>query len=384
MSYQNPDAVAAGAPEWRLPAPQPRHAPDGIQGFVWALWPWMNWVLPAFMVLHGFVLGTGGWESLMLLVGSPVIVPAAGLLGALPRFVLRKRGHATTPGPIVWLLFVNWWGWVTLTITMPGVGDSGAVPSVLRGLVTAPLSLMYEQIMFAVAVLVALLAWIAILVLACVVRVPVPPRRTWTLASWVALFAMPVVLIAAVWAGVIFTTQQRDAAGDTVAEVEAMPIAAQAARAEASYEVTQQKLSQVREVIAEDGWSARDEDGAWVVGSGFGSSYGACTGADAECYTFEVGFEFAQKPAGFDGRDAGFAEELEVLGWKASNRAGEWTDADGFTVDIVPWPDGRLEVSIESPAWWGKTHDIGEQLGEADADRGLARTYRYDEWPPLR
>ena len=75
---------------------------------------------------------------------------------------------------------------------------------------------------------------------------------------------------------------------------------------------------------------------------------------------------------------------MEALGWKASNRAGEWTDADGFTVDIVPWPDGRLEVSIESPAWWGTTHDIGEQLGEADADRGLARTYRYDEWPPLR
>ncbi len=108
MAYQNPDAVAAGAPPWHLPAPQPRPTSGGIRGFVWALWPVMSWLLPVFFVFHGF-LGGGGWGTLILMFTSPIFIPAMGLLGMLPRLIPRQRVHKTTPAPLVGRRFVNWW-----------------------------------------------------------------------------------------------------------------------------------------------------------------------------------------------------------------------------------------------------------------------------------
>lgn len=386
MSYQNPDAVAAGAPEWRLPAPQPRRAPEGIQGFVWAIWPWMNWVLPVLFVVHGF-LGAGGWGTMILLTASPIFVPAMGLLGALPRFILRKRGHRTAPGPLVWLLFVNWWGWVTLTLTMQDAGDSGPPRSLLRETLTVPFSRGFEMYLYFGAIAAAVLAWIAVLLIAIFVRRPAPGatiRTPWTTVSWIAAFAVPAALVASVLVGVQVTAQQRDAAGDTLTEIAAMPLADQVQRAEENYALTQERLSAVRELISDDGWRIRNEDGERVGTSGFGSSTFACMTAHAECYTIEVGFQLANAPAGFDDESAEFRDQLEALGWQPTTRDSQWTDAQGFMLDVWSMAsDGSLTVEVNSPEWWGDDSDLrGEPSEPADTDAD--RVYRYDEWPPLR
>lgn len=386
MAYQNPDAVAAGAPAWHLPAPQPRPKPTGIRGFTWAIWPWMSWILPAFFTFHGF-LGGGGWGTLLLMLASPIFIPAMGLLGMLPRFILRKKGHAAAPAPIVWLLFVNWWAWFALTITMQDAGDSGPTDTLLRATLTARLSTEYEQIIFLAAVAIAMASWVAVLILAIRQPPPVPgaPTRdgSWDAVSWNAAFLVPALLVATVFAGVQLTALQQDAAGDTVAAVEALPIETQAQRAESNYALTQQRLSQVRELISDDDWVLREEDGNWVGSSGFGSSYGACGGADADCYTFDAGFRLELPPAGFDPEGAEFTAQLRELGWTATDRAWEWTDADGFSLDVLHYAnDDGVTVEIASPSWWGDTYELRQVIGERD-DSGLGRPYRFDEWPPL-
>lgn len=392
MSYQNPDAVAAGAPPWQMPAPQPRPTSGGIRGFVWAVWPWMNWVLPIFFVVHGF-FGSGGWGTLILVFISPVFVPAMGLLGALPRFLLRRRGHTTAPGPLVWLLFVNWWGWFALTLAMQDAGDSGPLRSLLRDMMTVPLSRDFEQFVFLGAIAAAVLAWIAVLLIAILAPKPAPApapgaaaRDPWTTVSWIAGFAVPALLVAIVVVGVQVTAQQRDAAGDTVAEVAAMPLDDQVQRAEQNYTLTQERLSAVRELIADDGWRVRNEDGQWVGRSDFGSSSFDCLTADAECYTIEVGFQLESRPAGFDPRSAEFRADLDALGWEPTSRASQWTDSQGFTLDVWSMAsDGSLSLEVNSPVWWGDEFDLREEL-PARADEGdgePARDYRADEWPPL-
>lgn len=386
MAYQNPDAVAAGAPPWHLPAPQPRPTAGGIRGFAWALWPWMSWILPVFFAFHGF-LGSGGWGTLLLTFASPVFIPAMGLLGMLPRFILRKRGHTTAPAPIVWLLFTNWWAWLAFTVTMQDAGDSGPMKTLLGTLVPVPLSSDYQGIVFLVAIGVAITSWLAILFVAIAQPQPRPDAPTrggaWDAVSWNAAFLLPVILVATVVLGAQLTALQTDAAGDTVSQVEALPIAAQAARAEENYTRTQQKLSEVRELIAEDGWRARDENGGWVRGAGFAPTYGGCRGTDAECYSFEAGFELEQAPAGFDPDGAEFLAELSAVGWERNERGYGFADDEGFELTVVRSPqDDRLTVGIESPDWWGDDDMLREELGESDEDRGFGE-YRFDEWPPL-
>lgn len=395
MAYQNPESVAAGAPPWHLPQPQPKSRPAGIQGFVWAVWPWMNWILPTFFVLHGF-LGVGGWGTLLLLFASPIFIPAAGLLGALPRFLLRKRGHSTTPAPIVGLLFVNWWGWVALTLTMQDAGDSGPLMSLLRSMLTVPLSVDYEQGLYVVAICVAIAAWLAVLVIAIVLpRASAAPsseptmatgrgsERPWVVVAWVSAFLVPALFVATVVVGVEVTAAQPDASGDTVAEVEAMPISAQADRAQQNYERTQQRLSEVRELIAEDGWRLRAEDGEWVGSVGFGTRPWECRQADVECYTFEVRFSLDEAPADFD-RDR-FDDALREAGWMPPEYGDGWTDAEGHRLRVTVYPaNNRLSIELESPQWWGDTYELRNEMGWSDDESlGLGRTYRFDEWPPL-
>lgn len=397
MAYQSPESVAAGAPPWHLPQPQPRSRPAGIQGFVWAVWPWTNWILPTLFVLHGF-LGVGGWGTLLLLFASPIFIPAAGLLGSLPRFLLRKRGYTTTPAPIVSLLFVNWWGWVALTLTMQDAGDSGPLMSLLRSMLTVPLAVDYEQGLYVVAICVAIAAWLAVLVIAIVMprasavappHLPATAERTrderpWVVVAWISAFLVPALLVTAVVVGVEVTARQPDASGDTVADVEAMPIAAQADRALENYERTQQRLSEVRQLIAEDRWRLRDEDGEWVGSTGFGTSAGECRVADVDCYTFQVRFSLEQAPADFD-RDR-FDDTLRAAGWTPPEYGDGWTDAEGYRLRVTVYPanNNRLSIELESPEWWGDTYELRNEIGGNDDESlGLGRTYRYDEWPPL-
>lgn len=352
---------------WNEPAwSPPRNGRSDIHSFVWGLWPWMNWGLP---VIAMFTIGNGGWMALLLLVASPVLVPALGLLGSLPRFLLRKSGISTTPAPITTLLFVQWWAWAAAMITPAGATDGSPIPAVMQGLSTAPLSGGFLQAVMLAGGGIALACWTAVLVLAIVLRTrtaPSSPSKRWTLVAWIAAFILPALFAATIWLGGVVTAQQRDAAGDTVAEVQALPLSVQAERALERHEQAQGQLSLVRGMIADDGWQVTD----WGVNT-------RTTFSDSvDSYGFDLRFEHEIVAEGDVDVDA-IERELIGQGWTEDVR-GALVDPHGNIVEIFS-SEGRLWVSLESPSWWGDPWDISDELGDS-ADES-ARTYRYDEWP---
>ncbi|GAA5146797.1 hypothetical protein GCM10025768_05870 [Microbacterium pseudoresistens] len=172
----------------------------GLRGFVWYAWPWVNWLLPVYVVFHGF-LGNGGWESVMLMMGSPVIIPAAGLLGSLPRFIMRKSGHRYAPWPLLPALFVLWWSWLTAAMAMPAVGDSGSDPSILSGFVSGGLSEGFENGVMAASILLGALAWVLVLGLASSLPIGAGERPPAPLLGRLSFFVVPLILVAVVVIG---------------------------------------------------------------------------------------------------------------------------------------------------------------------------------------
>lgn len=351
----------------------PRRGRQGIHSFTWSLWPWMNWLLPVVGIL---CVGNGGWALLLLLVVSPVLVPAAGLLGSLPRFVLRRSGAVTTPAPITALLLLQWWAWGAAMITPPGATDGSPIPAVMQVLSPLPISGGFLSAVLLGASLIAVSCWIAVLVIAIVLASRAEPARRqgakgWTAAAWIAAFALPLLLVATIWLGGAVTAQQRDAAGATVAEVQALPLSEQAARAVERHDRAQAQLSAVRGMIAEDGWelSSRGID----TRTSFSEA--------VESYGFDLRFEHRASPGESVDADA-VAAELLRQGWTEGER-GAIVDPHGNVVEISA-NDDRVWVSLNSPTWWGDAYDLFEELGGYDpADGAFEQTYAYDEWPEL-
>lgn len=75
--------------------------------FLWLAWPWVNWILPALLIFGYSFSNSAGWDGLFLLFLSPVLVPAFGLLGSLPRFIMRRRGYEAAPAPVGVMLAVH-------------------------------------------------------------------------------------------------------------------------------------------------------------------------------------------------------------------------------------------------------------------------------------
>jgi len=98
---------------------------------LWKAWPWITWLLPAALILMRMGGEKAGWETVILMITAPVTIPAIGLLGSLPRFLLRKKGHTAVPTSIAVMLVVQWWGLIMFSLAMEGVGDSGSFPSVM-------------------------------------------------------------------------------------------------------------------------------------------------------------------------------------------------------------------------------------------------------------
>lgn len=390
MVYQSSESGAATAPVWQLPPPRLRgrvRARDSvIRGLVWAAWPLMSWLLPVFFVVAGFL--SGGFAAAAVYLTFPVFVPAMGLLGMLPWFILRRRGHETVPGPVAWLLFVNWWGWIGLTITLPDSSMERPVESMLRRMVSAPLSEDYERGMFAASAIIAAVAWILVLVLALVLSWGARRDAAFSRAEGfegigIAAVVVPALLVAAVVGGVVGTAEQQDGAGDTVAQVASMSFDDQVERAGENYIVTQERLSAVRALIADDGWRMVDQEG-WSAGRAeFGFEPGRCPLQDVECYTFVVELSLDAAPAGFD--ESSFEDTLRASGWSGSPHADDsWVDAEGFRLSIRQYPPNnpRLYVEIESPAWWGDEDRLAGAFGTADGSYG-GGSFAADEWPPL-
>lgn len=350
-------------PVWRSPG----SGRSDIHSFAWGVWPWMNWGLPLVAII---TVGNGGWALLMLLMISPVLVPVLGLLGSLPRFLLRKSGITTTPAPITGLLFVHWWAWAAAMITPPGATDGSPIPAVMQGLSPRPISGGFLQAVMLGGSGIAVACWITVLILAIVLRaraaLPAAPKR-WTLVAWLAAVMLPVLFAAMIWLGGAVTAQQRDAAGETVAEAQTQAMSVQAQRALERHEQAQEQLSQVRGMIADDGWRISQR------GIDRRTSF-----ADAvDSYGFDLRFEhepLAEGPVDVEAIE----EELIGQGW-TKDETGALVDPHGNVVEIYS-NESSLQVSLVSPAWWGDSYELSDELGYG-LDDAFARTYAYDEWP---
>ncbi|MFK3677871.1 hypothetical protein ACI2IP_09065 [Microbacterium sp. NPDC090218] len=369
---------------WLLQSPvepgwtAPRRGPRDIHRFVWDLWPWMNWLLPVVAI---FFVGNGGWALMALLLFSPLLVPAAGLLGSLPRFILRKSGRTTTPAPVTTLLFVQWWAWAAAMITPPGATDGSPIPAVMQAFSARPISGGFLYAVMLTASGVAVACWIAVLVIAIVTSTRSPARASspWTVVAWIAAFVLPLLYVAMIWLGGVVTAQQRDAAGVTVAEAQARPLSVQTQEAQERYERAQSQLSIVRGLLAEDGWA----EPSWGIDH-------RTTFSDAvESYGFDLEFEHEPLAAGAVDVEAVEAE-LRRQGWVDGER-GTIVDPEGNAVEILE-TEHVLTVSLTSPTWWGDAYELSDELDDQrgdDLEAVLARraaaalTYAFDEWPLL-
>jgi len=352
------------------PAPALRAPGSGVRdihSFVWVGWPWVNWLLPVVAIL---CIGNNGWALLALLLFSPVLVPVAGLLGSLPRFILRRSGITTTPGPITALLFVQWWAVITTMITPPGATDGSPIPAIMQGLSPRPISGAYLSVVMLVGAVIVVVCWIAVIAIASITasRKRANPSKRWTLVAWIAAVGLPVIFIATIWSGGAVTAQQRDAADATVAEVQAQPLDVQAQRALERHEQAQAQLSVVRGLISEDGWHASLR--------GFGRLTAFAEAADS--YGVEIAFRY--EPPSADAVDVSAVEaELRQRGWTDGER-GALIDPEGNTIEIDAY-DQTVVVSLVSPRWWGDSFDLNEELGVYDGHDDDAQVYAYDEWP---
>ncbi|GAA2853835.1 hypothetical protein [Microbacterium arabinogalactanolyticum] len=349
---------------------------SGIHVFTWRVWPWMSWLLPVLFVGHGF-FGGGGWETLFLLLISPILVPAAGLLGSLPRFVLRRAGSTAVPAPITWVLFVHWWSWIVASMSMRGATDAAPTPSMMQGLAGGQLSSGYSDTLFIGGLVVVLVSWVAIVVLA-LARGRLRQSRRWTVIAWVAAFAAPLLIAGLVVGGCALSQQQADAAGETHAHATALPLEEQTARLEQRYEASQRMLAEVRALIAKDGWRVDAKEIDDLHG---------CTDTLWDCYRFQLGFR-AEPTGDFDLEES--MPALRDLGWRVSRDAGavgivrlRGEGPHGEVLSISQHTDdGAVEVSLYTGFWWDEAHDGAASAisidGLVDDDRFAA-----DEWPSL-
>ncbi|MDQ0642862.1 hypothetical protein [Microbacterium murale] len=355
------------APRFSLPKPRPVRQ-RGIHAFVWDAWPWVNWLLPIFFCFHGW-LGSGGWETLLLTVLSPIIVPVFALLASLPRLILRKRGHTTAPGPMVWLLFLNGWSWFIAPLTIPGPTDGATIPSLLQSLVVVPLSDGFQGLMFIGCCILGALSWVALLVLAGTLH-PLPATAVgiWRIISWGSAFLVPMLFAVTVVIGVGTTANHLDAASETSGLVHSRSLQDQAELATERYEQTQQAVSEIRALIADDDWH--------MLGGLERNPY-ACRSLNMDCYLINADFSHDTAGTGLD-RDALIAQ-IESLGWKPTE-GGRLVDADGRELQLSTDEGGFVQVDVESPWWWGDSWDIQDVLPDPGT---RPETYAADEWPSL-
>lgn len=353
-----------------------------IARFTWRIWPAMNWLVPAFVCLHG-LLGYGSLEGFFLIPASVVIVPVTALLGSLPRYLLRKKGHRSTPLPMVPLLFVTWWGWVCFASAMTSPRNGTQLPSIFSALVGGGLPSLFETALMLGGAGCAILAWIAALIIAKIRagRKPQNPRRSSVVVAWTSAFLIPAVLMASCVTGALLGASAVDASGDTFSDAQARDRAAKDGLDRQRLETTQRALSQVRALISPSGWTVAEIDPRPSNQCPLGSSL-------TNCYSWEASFSV----------EASDRLDLEAL--KATIQAKEWevqavtTDEWGAVELETRSPDGIsitvrysqgdsgayvVNTTATSQSWWGSNLD--DRLNVYNIDAKVH--YAADAYPPI-
>lgn len=163
-----------------------------INRLTWNVWLWLVWLLPAVLITIK-MFAPGGMEKLFLMLLSPVIILLAGVLGWLPRLILKKRGFRYSPSGVSAVFAVHWWAFSLCVLGIDGADHIGPIPS--------PLSLALPFLgdgsssgIVWVSMWMTGLSYAALVALTIFTPAQTQQRR----ASWTALVAVvatPVVLI---------------------------------------------------------------------------------------------------------------------------------------------------------------------------------------------
>lgn len=236
---------------------------------MWQLWLPVAWILPVILILIRFV--NGGWETLILMIFSPVFIPGIALLAALPRFILRKRSWRHAPASVASLMIASAWGLTIAFLTVRGSGDSGTINSPLR-IMFSGLTERSENLLSGFGVLLALTCYLAAVVVASVLaasspksgtldpRPILPPKPAWWLRSRdllpiAVLVLTPLIAAATTGIGVaIMQNGTKDFAGKSEANMAALDEKTLTTLRDGYWDRLQEQAVPVRTGIAEDGW----------------------------------------------------------------------------------------------------------------------------------
>lgn len=352
-----------------------RYRTSALRRVTWAIWPWLNWLLPIGFCLAA--LGTGrGVLPMLAVFASPLLVPAAGLLGALPRRMLRSQGvGAATPASITWLLVLHWWSWIGMAVTLPDDTFVEVRPSLLQRLLGQPLSETFWTGVFVGSVVLVLGSWTATLI---IVANPPAPRhlRRWNRAAWATVAVAPMLLLLCGPIGIGVAQIQTDAAGDRPAQVDGQSAADQIIRAQQRYDEAQRVVSALRVIAAADRWDADDAEAEALNADGRGS----------KSYRLRISFSHQATPDLAIDHDA-FAAVLTAADWTIT-RSGQSPlridarDAHGSSLTMAQQGDTPLQITVTTGSWWQSADlPVTAELGRAG---GIGGGYAGDEWPLLR
>ncbi|MFC4223852.1 hypothetical protein [Lysinibacter cavernae] len=336
---------------------------DGFQSWLWQAWPLTSWILAAYVAFHRLLFASG-WETLMFLLLSPLIVPAIGLIESLPRFILRRRKHVTLPTPMAWILPTHWVFIVIATLSFEGSTDAAPTPSGLSVFSGQPIMETVEMAFAGVSLLVALATGTALLVLSIVSRPrgskPMNPLRVSLAAGVPALLLVCAPMVAA---GATSTIP--DSEGTTLREIRTMPIGEQLVLVEKRYEEMQHEFSTIRGFADTGDWVDVD----MVIDS-------ADWSGSVERYQLEL-FATSADAIAID-KDA-FTQDLKSLGYERSTYGTRWENPNGQAIELNEYETGA-QLEFHSPQWWGDGDELRDRL---DASTGALKSDRYaaDAYP---
>lgn len=305
------------------------------RGALWRTWTWVAWFLALFIPFHS-VFFDAGWESLVLWVFSPILVPGFALLNLLPRFVLRRRGHMNTPLPIATILPVHWALVFTAVLSLGGTTDAGDLPSGLSLLVGQPLWPDVEESITLVCAIGALSMWLAMVILSFILK----PSTRWrgrVLAPALAWSTAVSLIVAAPFVAATLTSYVPDGSGIPLRDAKARSALEESELASKRGIDTHQELVRVRQKLAPN---ESDMDPLYPEGT-----YGSDSN---DSYRISQSFT---SPTPLHTDEPGFAAMLHELGY--SPEGYYWQNASGQRLRATNADDGRTIIEIMSPWWWG-------------------------------
>lgn len=352
------------------------------------IWPWLNWLLPIGLVALAFwqAQTARGEHSWLITLSAPLMIPLAGLLGSLPRFLLRRRGVRTAPPTHTTLLMVLWWSAVGFALAMPDrtpelhPGDAVPVPSLLHRLIGGAAGGVFASGLFAAATVCGAVAWVALVALSAS-RAAWPRPLGGQRIAGMAFALAPLLLAGVAAAGVGLGQLQPDAAGERRPQAISRTAQEQSALAVQRYDALQQTVSDLRAAVSPHGWDSLQ---------GCAQSLNQ-NGRDWDAYRLRLAF---QHPAIVGLDHAVLATTLTDAGWTLTRLREapltiEASGPQGAELIVAADGDAPLAITAISGPWW-QSADRPVSAAECSASGGAPGSVGArdgadaDWWPPLR